>query len=134
MKKHVVQLGLAAALLALTAPSMALTIGDIVVKSAYGERFSARVPLTLQAGEDVVQGCVRLDNLAGSNAGVPMLANYALTVEPVQAGKSAVLLSTSAALTEPVVRIGLVIRCGQKTSSSREFIVNQKLADTTKKK
>lgn len=123
--------GLLAALLA--GPVSALTIGDIEVKSSYGQRFSARIPLTLQAGEDVVQGCVRLDQPEGKNAGVPMLTGYTLSLEPVAGGKTAVLLSTSAALTEPMVRIPLVIRCGQKTSSSREFIVNQNLADTKKK-
>ena len=111
----------------------ALTIGDIEVKSAYGERFDARVPLTLQAGEDVVQGCVRLDTSALAGSTMPTLVNYTLSVEPVQAGKSGVRLTTSTALTEPAVRINLVIRCGQKTSSSREFVVNQKLGNTNKK-
>ena len=121
-----------AMLLAASWPAAALTIGDIDVKSSYGERFSARIPLTLQAGEDVAQGCVRLEASTGANAAVPTLVNYTLTLEPVQAGKSAVMLSTSTGLTEPAVRISLVIRCGQKTSSSREFIVNQKLGNTKK--
>ena len=112
--------------------AQALTIGDIELKSAYGQRFSARVPLALSAGEDVVAGCVRLEELGGKNAGVPTLTNYRISIEAIQNGKSAVLLSTSGAVTEPVVRIGLVVRCA-KTSSSREFIVDQKLADTKKK-
>ena len=112
--------------------TQALTIGDIELKSAYGQRFSARVPLALGAGEDVVAGCVRLEEMGGKNAGVPTLTNYRISIEAVQTGKSAVLLSTSDAVTEPVVRIGLVVRCA-KTSSSREFIVDQKLADTRKK-
>jgi hypothetical protein len=135
MKQRFLKMGLAAAAaLGASAPAAALTIGDIDVKSHLGQRFSARIPLVLQAGEDVVPTCVRLDDMPGPNRGVPMLAAYTLTLEPAQGGKSAVLLSTASALTEPVVRIGLVIRCGQKTSSSREFIVNQKLADTAKKK
>ena len=112
--------------------AQALTIGDIELKSAYGQRFSARVPLALSAGEDVVAGCVRLEEMGGKNAGVPTLTNYRVSIEAIQNGKSAVLLSTSDAVTEPVVRIGLVVRCA-KTSSSREFIVDQKLADTKKK-
>jgi hypothetical protein len=113
-------------------PAAALTIGDIDVKSSYGERFSARIPLVLQAGEDISQSCVRLEPVANATATIPTLVNYTLRLEPVQEGKSAVLLATSNALTEPAVRIGLVIRCGQKTSSSREFIVNQKLSNTKK--
>ena len=62
-----------------------------------------------------------------------MLLNYQIILEPVQRGKSAVLLSTSAALTEPMVRIGLAVRC-PNASLSREFVVNQKLDDTRKKK
>ena len=110
----------------------ALTIGDLELKSAYGQRFSARVPLALASGEDVVAGCVRLEELGGKNASVPTLTNYRISIEAIQNGKSAILLSTSDAVTEPVVRVGLVVRCA-KTSSSREFIVDQKLADTKKK-
>ena len=112
--------------------AQALTIGDIELKSAYGQRFSARVPLALSAGEDVVAGCVRLEEMGGKNAGVPTLKNYRISIEAIQHGKSAILLSTSDAVTEPVVRVGLVVRCA-KTSSSREFIIDQKLADTKKK-
>ena len=133
MKKITMTAVAAAVALVASWPASALTIGDIEVKSAYGERFDARVPLTLQAGEDVVQGCVRLDTSALAGSTMPTLVNYTLSVEPVQAGKSGVRLTTSTALTEPAVRINLVIRCGQKTSSSREFVVNQKLGNTNKK-
>ena len=123
--------GLSALILA-SFNAQALTIGDIELKSVYGQRFSARVPLALGAGEDVVAGCVRLEEMGGKNAGVPTLTNYRISIEAIQNGKSAILLSTSDAVTEPVVRVGLVVRCA-KTSSSREFIVDQKLADTKKK-
>ena len=63
----------------------------------------------------------------------PMRTAGSVSASAVQGWKSAVLLSTADALTEPAVRIGLVVRCA-KTSSSREFIVNQKLADTKAKK
>ena len=131
MKAMVGWAGLSALILA-SFNAQALTIGDIELRSVYGQRFSARVPLALGAGEDVVAGCVRLEELGGKNAGVPTLTNYRISIESIQNGKSAVLLSTSDAVTEPVVRVGLVVRCA-KTSSSREFIVDQKLADTKKK-
>lgn len=111
--------------------AQALTIGEIEVQSAYGQRFSARIPLQLAVGEDVVPGCVRLESIDPKNASMPTLVNYSMRVEPVQGGKSAILLSTADALTEPAVRIGLVVRCA-KTSSSREFIVSQKLTDSKK--
>jgi pilus assembly protein FimV len=130
MKKYFITAALAACTFA-SFNAQALTIGDIEIQSAYGQRFSARIPLQLAAGEDVVPGCVRLESIDPKNVSMPTLVNYSLRVEPARAGKSAILLSTSDALTEPAVRIGLVVRCA-KTSSSREFIVNQKLADTKK--
>ena len=129
IKKRIIMLG---GLTLASLNAQALTIGDIEMRSVYGERFSARIPLALGTGEDVMAGCVRLENLDSRSAGMPMLANYRVIVEPVQNGKSAVLLSTVEAVTEPVVRVGLVVRCA-KTSSSREFIINQKLAETKNK-
>ncbi len=131
MKKRIMA-AVGALLLAASLPASALTIGDIEVKSAYGERFDARIPLTLQAGEDLSQACLRLDTTVVAGSSVPTLVDYTLTLEPVAAGKSAVRLATAKALTEPAVRINLVIRCGQKTSSSREFVVNQKLGNIKK--
>lgn len=134
MKKQLVAHSvLVGALMAASVPASALTIGDIEIKSAYGERFSARIPLMLGAGEDLAAGCVRLENLSGKNAEIPMLLNYRLNLEPVKGGKGAVLITTNEALTEPMVRIGLAVRC-PKASLSREFIVNQKLDDTRNKK
>ena len=134
MKKQLVAHSvLAAAMMAVSVAASALTLGDIEIKSAYGERFSARIPLTLGASEDLAANCVRLENLPGKNAEIPMLLNYRLNLEPVKGGKGAVLITTNDALTEPMVRIGLAVRC-PKASLSREFIVNQKLDDTRKKK
>jgi pilus assembly protein FimV len=132
MKNRLIAVAGAMVLMTAALPAQALTIGDIEVKSAYGERFDARIPLLLQAGEDIVQGCVRLDTASTANSGVPTLVNYTLSLEPVKAGKSAVRVSTNGALTEPAVRINLVIRCGQKTSSAREFVINQKLGEARK--
>ena len=135
MKKQLVAHSVLAAamMMAVSVAASALTLGDIEIKSAYGERFSARIPLTLGAGEDLAANCVRLENLPGKNAEIPMLLNYRLNLEPVKGGKGAVLITTNDALTEPMVRIGLAVRC-PKASLSREFIVNQKLDDSRKKK
>ena len=130
--KKVLRASTVAALLAAALPASALTIGDIDVRSVYGERFDARIPLTLQSGEDLVQGCVRLDTAAVTGSAMPTLVDYTLTLEPAAAGKSGVRLTTAKVLTEPAVRISLVIRCGQKTSSLREFVVNQKLGNIKK--
>ncbi len=115
----------------LCSTAQALSIGEIEVKSALGQALSARIPLTLQAGEDVAIGCVRLEDLGGKNDGVPMLTGYRLELEGPKQGKAAILVTTSAALVEPAVRVGLVIKCG-KTSSSRSFVINQKLQEARK--
>lgn len=112
--------------------ALALTIGDIEVKSAYGERFSARIPIALADGEDVTTACVRLEDAGSGNARIPMLTNYVVSLEQVKSGRSAIWLSTVTSMTEPAVRVALVVRCA-KTSSSREFIVDQQLVDTKKK-
>ncbi len=111
--------------------AQALSIGEIEVKSALGQALSARAPLTLQAGGDMVTGCVRLEELGSKNTGVPMPTGFRLELEAPKQGKAAILITTSAALVEPAVRVGLVIKCG-KTSSSREFVINQKLQEARK--
>ena len=73
MKRQMMMLAGLAGFAMASFDAQALTIGDIELTSAYGQRFSARVPLALSAGEDVVAGCVRLEQMGGKNAGVPTL-------------------------------------------------------------
>jgi len=121
------------AALLLASGAQALTIGEIDVKSALGERFEASIPVTLATGEDLSYGCVRLDDSSGSKyKNVPLLTGYNMRID--RSGKDATIrISTFAGVSEPVFRIGLLIRCGTKVSIAREFLITQSLADTTKK-
>jgi len=122
-----------AAAMLLAGSAQALTIGEIDVKSLLGERFSASIPVTLAAGEDLTPACVRLEDSATSKyKSVPVLVRYNMQIER-SGNKALIKLSTLEGLSEPAVRIDLIIRCGAKVSTSREFMVTQKLADTEKK-
>jgi len=132
MTKTIKQAAFVAALLA-AGGAQALTIGEIQVKSAFGERFNATIPVTLAAGEDITPACVRLEDSPDSkHKNVPALIRYNMVIE--RHGKGAVIkLSTTDGLSEPVVRVGLLVRCGAKLSTTREFLVTQTLVDTPKK-
>ncbi len=128
-----IQRAACAALFLLAGGAQALTIGDIDVKSALGESFNAAIPVTLAPGEDLSSGCVRLENPDTSKfKDIPVLLGYNMKLER-NGNKVLVRVSTLQGISEPVVRIDLTIRCGAKVSTSREFIVTQKLADTPKK-
>ena len=122
-----------AAGLLLAGSAQALTIGEIDVKSVLGERLNASIPVHLAAGEDLNAGCVRLEDSPNSKyKDIPALFRYTMKIE--RSGSNVVIrLSTNEGLSEPAVRIALSIRCGAKMSTSREFVVTQRLADTPKR-
>ncbi|HEX4329164.1 MAG TPA: hypothetical protein VH105_20400 [Burkholderiales bacterium] len=123
--------GIAAAVLA--GGAQALTVGDIQVKSGLGDNFKASIPVTLAAGEDISMACVRLDDTASMKyKEVPALKGYTMRVE--RNGNTAMVsLSTAMGVFEPVIRVNLLIRCGAKVSTSREFLVTQTLQGADKK-
>ena len=127
-----IQSAVFAATMLLAGGAQALTIGEIDVKSMLGERFEASIPVRLAAGEDVTPNCIRLEDSPNTKyKTVPALFRYNMKVER-NGSNLLVRISTNEGLSEPAVRIGLVIRCGAKLSTSREFMVTQKLADTAK--
>jgi pilus assembly protein FimV len=133
MMHKTIQCAAFAAVLLMARSAQALTIGDIDVKSALGESFNATIPVTLASGEDIFAGCVRLENADASKfKNVPVLQGSSLKLER-SGNKVRINVSTAVGVSEPAVRIDLIIRCGAKVSTSREFIVTQTLADTPKK-
>lgn len=105
--------------------AQAITVGQIQVKSTLGQNFDASIPVTLAAGEDIAQGCIALQDSPNSKfRDVPMLKNYRLDVQ--RSGNAATIhVSSSSPVAEPVIRVGLLVRCGSKVSTTREFVVNQ---------
>jgi hypothetical protein len=123
--------GIAAAVLA--GGAQALTVGDIQVKSGLGDNFKASIPVTLAAGEDINMACVKLDDTASMKyKDVPPLRGYSMKVER-NGNLATVSLSTMVGVSEPVIRVNLLIRCGAKVSTSREFLITQTLQDADKK-
>jgi pilus assembly protein FimV len=123
--------GIAAAMLA--GGAQALTVGDIQVKSGLGDNFKASIPVTLAAGEDISMACVKLDDTTSMKyKNVPPLRGYTMRVER-NGNMATVNLSTTVGVSEPVIRVNLLIRCGAKVSTSREFLVTQTLQDADKK-
>jgi hypothetical protein len=123
--------GIAAAVLA--GGAQALTVGDIQVKSGLGDNFKASIPVTLAAGEDINMACVKLDDTASMKyKDVPPLRGYTMRVER-NGNMATVNLSTAVGVSEPIIRVNLLIRCGAKVSISREFLVTQTLQDADKK-
>lgn len=128
----IIQSAVFSATMLLAGGAQALTIGDIDVKSVLGERFNASIPVRLAAGEDLTPNCIRLEDSPNTKyKDVPALYRYNMKVER-NGSNVLVLLSTNEGLSEPAVRIGLTIRCGAKVSTSREFMVTQRLANTAK--
>jgi len=114
--------------------AQALTVGDIQIKSGLGQRFDASIPVTLAAGEDILPSCVRLEDLVATTnyKDVPALTRYDMRIE--RSGKNAVIrISSSVPISEPLMRVGLVIRCGAKVSTSREYMVTQTLSPSIQK-
>jgi len=123
----------AAGLILLAGSAQALTVGDIQVKSGLGQRLDASIPVTLAAGEDITQACVRLEDSPNSKfKDVPAVREYTMTID--RNGKDALIrITTPKPLDEPVVRVSLLIRCGAKLSTSREYMITQKLLGADKK-
>ena len=111
----------------------ALTVGDIQVKSGLGQRLDASIPVTLAKGEDLSQGCVRLEDSPNTKfKDVPAVRDYTMTID--RNGKDVrIRITTATPLEEPVVRVSLLIRCGAKVSTSREYLITQKLLGADKK-
>jgi hypothetical protein len=131
MKKF--QIAALAGSILLAGSAQALTVGDIQVKSGLGQRLDASIPVTLAAGEDIAQGCVRLEDSPNTKfKDVPAVRDYSMTID--RNGKDVrIRITTPTPLEEPVVRVSLLIRCGAKVSTSREYLITQKLLGADKK-
>ncbi len=113
-----------AAAIALSLPgslSHALSLGDIEVSSSLGQPLRARVPVTLQAGEELSADCisvVRADPFGGDANGLIATAR----VEMRQAvGRTVLFVSSPQAIVEPLARLLLRVSCADGGSVYREY-------------
>ncbi|HSD61232.1 MAG TPA: hypothetical protein VLC55_10310, partial [Burkholderiales bacterium] len=98
---------LAAALLAGT-PAAAMTLGDLALESGIGQPLRARIPVSLQPGEELSAGCVSLVRPPGDAPG-QYLTRAALDVT---GNGREILISTPYAIETPVVYLRLRAGCG----------------------
>ena len=101
--------------------AVAMSLGDIEVRSALGEALDARVPLGLAAGEVVDATCFALAR--DPEPGVPVLAEGLLTVERL-GDRAELRIRSSNAVFEPAMRVRIRASCpGQSGEALRQYSV-----------
>jgi Tfp pilus assembly protein FimV len=111
----------------------ALTIGDVEVRSNLGQRLDARIPFMAAAGEDISTQCVKLEDTPNTRfRDVPVMMGYTLSIQKT-GDKSWFVVSSNEVVREPVLRFGVVARCGANVSTSREYVIDLRVPDTRRK-
>lgn len=113
-------------LLVATQPAPAFTLGELNVQSRLGQRLAATVPVHLDAGETLRDGCVlpafAPSGAAGSGlAGVPGVA--VSTPEADSQGNYDLQVSSPTALYEPMYALELRINCPGIPAVVRQFVL-----------
>lgn len=113
-------------LLVSTQPASALAIGELSLHSRLGQRLSATIPVRLDAGEALRDGCVLPDfassGLPGSGlAGVPGVAVDA--PEAAGAGTYELKVGSTEPLYEPMYALTLRINCPGVPTMVRQFVL-----------
>ncbi|MBL8225835.1 MAG: hypothetical protein JNM50_10920 [Chromatiales bacterium] len=110
----------AALLLAFAPAAPALEIGELVAGSQLGQPLSARVAVSLAAGESLDAGCV---SVSGTGAGLPAVAGLGATVVPaVGPATASISLDSPRPLAEPAYGLTVRVACPGMPSSQREFV------------
>jgi pilus assembly protein FimV len=103
--------------------ALALSLGEIAVRSSVGLPFEAVLPFSAGAGESVSAQCIHArDDGVSAHPAVPALANPQLSVN-ARRGGGEIVVRTRAAVGEPVVRLRITLDCAPATLLSREFLV-----------
>jgi len=109
--------------LAASGSALALSLGEITVRSSVGLPFEAVVPFSAGAGESVSAQCIHSrDDGASAHQAVPALANPQFSVN-TRRGGGEIVVRTRAAVGEPVVRLRITLDCAPATLLSREFLL-----------
>lgn len=99
----------------------ALTLGDIHVRSALGQRLNATVPVRLGAGESLDGSCISPGRLATELRGVP-----GATVTSPQAAREGAYelrVTTDAPLYEPMYELALEVQCPGVPILVRQYVL-----------
>ncbi|WP_144290474.1 type IV pilus assembly protein FimV [Chitinilyticum litopenaei] len=91
---------------------MAVTLGDIRVQSALGERFAAQVPVHVAAGEEISPACFRLVRPSLlEHDGTGVLAGGSLRLLTLPDGSSQLQIRSDALIQDPLLRLAVRVRC-----------------------
>jgi len=102
--------------------AQAVTLGEIGVESALGEPLSARVPLTLAAGEFLGEGCVSA--ASGSDSELTRVPQALVRGPAVTgAGTFTLTLATQQPLYEPMYELKLQVRCPGTALLVRHYVL-----------
>lgn len=108
-------------LLAFAPASRAITLGDVNVQSALGQRLNATVPVRLEAGESLAAGCVTASQQTGDLRPVPDLG---LSVpDATRAGLYELRLTSAEALYEPMYALELEVQCPGTPILVRQYVL-----------
>jgi len=110
-----------ALLLAIAPPGLGLTLGEVNVRSAIGQRLAASVPVRTADGESLVKGCVAVRNGTSGLNGVRQAE-----VTTPQAGKPGdytLELTTIAPLYEPMYELELRVDCPGAPAVVRQYVL-----------
>lgn len=115
-----IALSIALALSGVAPSAQALGIGNLNLRSHLGEPLRAIVPVRLEGGETLDRGCVRV--LAqGADDGVPNVPGVVVGIERTVSGATVLVLSTRAAVNEPIARVTLDVGCDG--AITRDFVM-----------
>jgi len=107
-----------AALLLVSQAALALGLGELQTPSRLGDRLKVEIALSLQGGERIDPGCIRLKKPL-ANDGLPWLRQGA---HGIRRGPPAVLtIRADAPVFDPIIQIGVHIGCGYEIQ--RDYIV-----------
>ena len=111
-------LGLLAALTSLSVS--ALSVGELRVRSAIGQPFDGRIGYTLEEGESLEEGCIKLVSPTADDSST--LRGGLVQVMPAGDRRGELKILSRRPVEEPMLRVALQIACGGRGSLTREFV------------
>lgn len=101
----------------------AVGLGALTVNSSLGQPLAAEVDVFTNAGEKLEAPCFRLERPRADDGDLPWLARGNLTLVPTATG-ARLLLTTSTAVREPIVRVVVRIACGLEVTREYSLLLS----------
>lgn len=101
-------------------PASAVLVGDPVSQPILGQPLDIRIPVTLQAGDDIDDNCVSFARVRAED-GLPLLGSNARIRVLREQGKRFLQIITPRNFDEPFVRFIIQVNCGQQGRLQKEY-------------